>query len=42
MVDRYNILETAFKEVKSLACLRKTLEVQFYSEGSNIDNIFVI
>ena len=32
MVDRYNILETSFEEVKSLENLRKTLEVQFYGE----------
>ncbi|CAB4030287.1 leucine-rich repeat-containing DDB_G0290503 isoform X1 [Paramuricea clavata] len=32
MVDRYNILETSFEEVKSLENVRKTLEVQFYGE----------
>jgi hypothetical protein len=34
MVDRYNILETSFEEVKSLENVRKTLEVQFYGEVS--------
>lgn len=34
MVDRYNILETSFEEIKSLENLRKTLEVQFYGEVS--------
>ena len=34
MVDRYNILETSFEEVKSLENVRKTLEVQFYGEIS--------
>ena len=32
MVDRYNILETSFEEVKSLENLWKTIEVQFYGE----------
>ena len=34
MVDRYNVLETSFEEVKSLQNIRKTLEVQFYGEVS--------
>lgn len=34
MVDRYNILETSFEEIKSLENLQKTLEVQFYGEVS--------
>ena len=32
LVDRFNIMETAFDEIKSLTDLRKTLEVQFYGE----------
>lgn len=31
-VDRSNILETAFEEIKGLQDLRMTLEVQFYGE----------
>lgn len=32
IVDRNNILETAFEEIDSIADLRTTLEVQFYDE----------
>lgn len=32
MVDRNNLLETAFEEIKSLQDYRKTLQVQFYGE----------
>lgn len=32
LVDRLNLLQTAFDEIKSLKDLRLTLEVQFYGE----------
>ena len=34
MVDRKNIIDTAFEEIKSLSNLRITLEVEFYGEVS--------
>lgn len=34
MVDRYNLIPTAFNEINALTNLRKTLEVQFYGEVS--------
>lgn len=32
LVDRENLLETAFVEIKEIVDLRNTLEVQFYEE----------
>lgn len=34
LVDRMNLLPTAFDEIRSIQDLRKTLEVQFYNEVS--------
>ena len=36
MVDRHNLMETAFDEIMSLGDYRKTLQVQFYGEVSAV------
>jgi hypothetical protein len=38
IVDRQNIIDTAFDEIKSIENLRLTLEVQFYDEVQYLDN----
>ena len=41
LVDRSNILQTAFDEISSLEDLRKTLEVNFYNEVSFVSTALV-